>query len=288
MIWLVGNKGMLGTEVEDFLRKKGLSFVATDREIDITRSESAEQYIHDEKIRHLSWIINCAAFTAVDASEDNAESAFTLNANGPLHLAKTAHAMEAALLHVSTDYVFNGGKEGDYTEDDRPDPISVYGKSKLQGERAVREELDRHVIVRTAWLYGRNGKNFVNTMLRLFQEGPKVRVVADQWGNPTYARDLAEAICKIIVNEGEHWGTFHFTNEGRASWFDFAREIYGNACSLGMIDTNVEVFPIPASEYPTRARRPANSCLSKNKIKRELGIFPRSWQEALSDYMKVG
>jgi dTDP-4-dehydrorhamnose reductase len=285
MIWLVGNKGMLGTEVEALLRGGGIPHVATDRETDITDPRVPVAFLKDRGLSGLEWIINCAGYTAVDQAEDERERAFALNAEGPRHLAEAARDTGARLLHVSTDYVFNGEKNGDYAEDDPPAPMSVYGKSKLEGEKAVRDTLDRHLILRTAWLYGRNGKNFVDTMLRLFHEKKPVRVVNDQWGNPTFARDLAEAIAAVVTRDKPRYGTFHFTNEGRTTWFDFALMIYDVALALGLAGPGVDVRPISTQEYPTKARRPKNSCLSKDRINRELDIFPRNWRDALKSYL---
>ncbi len=286
MIWLVGNKGMLGSEVEALLRQAGVQFVSSDREIDIIGPDVPGAFLKKRDLSRLDWIINCAAYTAVDQAEDELEKAFSLNVEGARNLAKAARNTGASLLHISTDYVFNGEKAGDYVEDDPPAPMSVYGKSKLQGEKAVREEWEKHFIVRTAWLYGRNGKNFVDTMLKQFREKKLVKVVNDQRGNPTYARDLAEAITAIVTRDSGKFGTYHFTNEGRASWFDFARAIYDAAIPLGLADSGVDIKPIPTQEYPTKAARPKNSCLSKERIRRELGIVPRDWRDALKSYLE--
>ncbi len=286
MIWLVGNKGMLGTEVEALLRRAGAPYFATDREMDITNPGIPRAFLKKRDILRLDWIVNCAGYTAVDQAEDEPEKAFSLNVEGPRNLAKAARDTGASLLHISTDYIFNGEKTGDYVEDDPPAPMSVYGKSKLEGEKAVREEWEKHFIVRTAWLYGRNGKNFVDTMLRLFREKKRVKVVDDQRGNPTYARDLAEAITAIVTRDSRKFGTYHFTNEGRTSWFDFARAIFDAAIPLGLADPGVDVKPVPTQEYPTKAARPKNSCLSKDRIRRELGIDPRDWRDALQNYLE--
>ncbi len=286
MIWLVGNKGMLGTEAEALLLQTGAKFVSSDRETDIADPDVPGVFLKKRGLSRLDWIINCAGYTAVDQAEDEPDKAFSLNVKGTRNLAKAARDTGAALLHLSTDYIFSGEKTGDYAEDDPPAPKSVYGKSKLEGEKAVREEWEKHFIIRTAWLYGRNGKNFVDTMLKLFREKKQVKVVNDQWGNPTYARDLAEAITAIVARDSRKFGTYHFTNEGRASWFDFARAICDAAIPLGLTDPGVEVKPIPTQEYPTKATRPKNSCLSKDRIRRELGIVPRDWRDALQSYLE--
>jgi dTDP-4-dehydrorhamnose reductase len=286
MIWLVGNRGMLGTEVESILKDGGAPYIATDREVDITHPDAPMEFVNARGPERLEWIINCAAYTAVDLAEDEPEKAFAVNAAGPLHLARATQASGAALLHISTDYVFNGEKVGEYTEEDPPNPLNTYGKSKLQGEQAVRSSLDRHLIIRTAWLYGTKGKNFVDTMLRLFRERREVRVVRDQTGNPTYARDLARVIVTLVSQSRPLYGTYHFTNDGRVSWFEFAVEIYREALARGIVDKGTELVPIAASEFPTRARRPRNSCLSKEKIQRELLVTTRGWRKALGDYLR--
>ena len=287
MIWLVGNRGMLGAEVDSLLREDKAEYVASDREVDITQPGAVSEFLlRPQGGARLEWIVNCAAYTAVDRAEDEPEMARALNAEGPLNLARAAAEAGASLLHISTDYVFNGMKDGDYTEEDAPDPASAYGRSKLEGEHAIRKTLDRHLIIRTAWLYGRNGKNFVDTMVGLFRERREVRVVCDQTGNPTYARDLARAIAAILRHSGNRYGTFHYTNEGRTSWFELAKAIYQEALSRGVAKAGVELVPIATTEYPTKAVRPRNSCLSKEKIKREFGISIRGWREALVDYLQ--
>jgi dTDP-4-dehydrorhamnose reductase len=168
-------------------------------------------------------------------------------------------------------------------ESDTPNPLGIYGRSKLQGELYIRRNIDSHVILRTAWLYGPNGNNFVRTMLRLFQERDEVRVVADQWGSPTLAGDLADTILQIITRDTFQYGTFHFTNEGRTNWFEFASLILDLARKDHLLDREVRILPITTDQYPTRALRPANAYLSKEKIKKALHIQIRPWQEALSE-----
>jgi dTDP-4-dehydrorhamnose reductase len=192
----------------------------------------------------------------------------------------------AGFLHISTDYVFDGLREGAYLETDTPNPLGVYGHSKLQGELYIREHIDNHVILRTAWLYGPNGNNFVRTMLRLFQERDEVRVVSDQWGSPTLAGDVANVILQIITREALQYGTFHFTNEGRTTWFEFASLILELARKYHLLNREVRLLPLTTDQYPTRALRPANSYLSKEKIKAMFGISVRPWQEALESFME--
>jgi dTDP-4-dehydrorhamnose reductase len=287
MIWLVGNKGMLGTEVESLLRENGAQFAASDREVDVSQPGVVAEFLGSIlRTARLTWIVNCAAYTAVDRAEDEPQIAHALNAVAPLNLSRAAAESGASLLHISTDYVFNGNKDGDYLEGDPTNPTSAYGRSKLEGELAIRGAVDRHVILRTAWLYGRNGKNFVDTMLNLFRERRDVRVVNDQTGNPTYARDLARAIIAILGHGGDHYGTFHFTNAGSATWFEFASAIYEEALSRGLSKQGIRLVPVATTDFPTKAVRPRNSCLSKEKIKREFDLSIRNWREALVAYLQ--
>jgi dTDP-4-dehydrorhamnose reductase len=282
MIWLVGNRGMLGTEVHNRLQVRNVEHVATDLEVDIADSQALSKFSGPLA---LSWIVNCSAYTAVDRAEDEPEKAFRINAEGVRNLARVARQKGAGFLHISTDYVFDGRKEGAYLETDTPNPLGVYGRSKLQGELYIRDNIDRHVILRTAWLYGPYGNNFVRTMLRLFQERDEVRVVSDQWGSPTLAGDLADVILQIITRQAIQYGTFHFTNEGRTNWFEFASLILELGKKYHHINREVRVVPLTTEQYPTKALRPANSYMSKEKIKATFGISVRFWQEALESFI---
>ncbi len=282
MIWLVGNRGMLGTEVYRRLQAAKLEHVATDLDVDITDRQALSAFSDP---LDLSWIVNCSAYTAVDRAEDEPEQAFRINAEGVRNLAGAACQQGARFLHISTDYVFDGRKEGAYLETDTPNPSGIYGRSKLKGELNIRESIDSHVILRTAWLYGPAGNNFVRTMLRLFQERDEVKVVADQWGSPTLAGDLADAILWIITRDALQFGTYHFTNEGRTNWFEFASLILELARKHHLLEREVRLLPIQTEQYPTKALRPANSYLSKEKIKTALGVPVRPWQEALESFM---
>ncbi len=282
MIWLIGNRGMLGSEVHRRLQACKLGHVATDMDVDIADPEALSKFSGPLAI---SWIVNCSAYTAVDRAEDEPEQAFRINAEGVRNLALLAREKGSRLLHISTDYVFDGKKEGPYVETDTPDPLGIYGRSKLQGEIHIRENMDNHVILRTAWLYGHSGNNFVRTMLRLFRERDEVRIVADQWGSPTLAGDLADAILQIITRETIQYGTFHFTNEGRTNWFEFASLIRELARKDHLLDREVRIIPITTDQYPTRALRPANAYLSKKKIKEALHIQIRPWQNALQEFI---
>jgi dTDP-4-dehydrorhamnose reductase len=284
MIWLIGYKGMLGTAVLELLKKQEKSYMVSDQEIDITNIDRLNEFTANKSI---SWIINCAAYTAVDKAEDEQELAFKINAEGPFNIAQITGEKGAKLIHISTDYVFDGTKDGAYGEDDVPNPRGIYAQSKYQGEQNIMACIDSYFIIRTAWLYGKNGQNFVNTMLRLFREKSEVKVVADQWGSPTYAPDLAEVIINIINADSVRYGIYNFTNTGRINWYQFAAEIYDLARKRGLIDKTVQISPISSEQYPTRAKRPMNSYLSKDKICRELKIMPKPWQESLKKFIET-
>ncbi len=279
---------MLGSALEEQLRKAGESYVSSDREVDITDSHAVQKFLHTHwsRVRPLRWLVNCAAYTAVDQAEDEPDRAARLNALGPKNLAAAAAEYGAALIHVSTDYVFDGEKEEGYRESDTPHPISIYGRTKWAGEAAVQRAGIPYYIVRTAWLFGERGPNFPATMLRLFEAGQDVRVVEDQWGCPTYAGDLAEALHRIIQIEGRAApGIYHFTNSGITNWYQFAREIYAQARQLDLISDGSSITPVPGSEYPTKARRPHYSILHTEKIRNALDIDIRSYQDALRSYL---
>ena len=288
MIWLVGNQGLLGSVVEGLLRARGAPYLASDRELDITRADAVDGFLASRGRHAPVWIVNCSGYTAVDGAEDEPDRAFAVNEAGVRNLATAARRIGAAMLHLSTDYIFDGTREGAYTEGDPPNPVSVYGKSKLAGERALRDLLERHLIVRTAWLYGQRGKSFVTTMLRLFRERDRVTVVDDQLGSPTYAPDLARAILAMVDSRPTPYGTYHFTNEGRTSWYGFAVEIYRSAVERGIARPGVDIVPVASAGYPTRARRPRNSLLSKEKIRTTFGIAARDWRDALRSFFDEG
>lgn len=285
MIWLVGRGGMLGGEVEKILRALGRAYTASDVEVDFTSLETVREFA----ARHEpDWVINCAAYTAVDRAEDEPEAAERLNVLGPENLARVCVERGAGLLHISTDYVFDGAKDGPYTEGDSPNPIGVYARTKAEGERRIAALLPRHLICRTAWLFGAGGKNFVSTMLRLFRERSRLSVVADQRGRPTYAPDLAAALVALLdaaAGAATPWGVYHFANAGETTWFEFAREILREAGGRGLTDGKCLISPVTSGEYPTRAHRPANSVLSTARIEQVAGVRPRPWQEALGDYL---
>ena len=291
---------MLGTEAAVLLEKSGLPFTGTDREVDITNPAALEAFAGTQAAsgRPFKWIINCAAYTAVDKAEDDVETCRRLNVDGPANIAACAKNTGARLIHLSTDYVFDGkGIAGGgtavrpYREDDATNPTGVYGLAKRDGERALLDNTDAAYIIRTAWLYGKHGNNFVATMLRLMNERDEVKVVNDQRGSPTWARDLASAIIALLqaVDSGKTVpsGIYHYTNEGNITWFDFAKEIFRQGWELGRISKDCIVKPCTSAEYPAKVTRPTYSVLDKTKIKTTLKIDIPAWDKSLKEYLKA-
>lgn len=278
-ILVTGANGQLGSE----LRKTGFSaldevFYTDVAELDITDYAAVEKFVKDKEI---DTIINCAAYTAVDKAEEEPQLAAKINTEAVANLARAAAKEGCLLIHISTDYVFDGTGTKPYSEKDKPCPVSVYGKTKLAGEEAILKSHCFHIIIRTAWLYSSFGNNFVKTILRLASERPEINVVSDQVGSPTYAGDLAAAIVAIMDNEEriEHEGIYHYSNEGVCSWYDFAAEI------VRLSGKECRVKPVTTAEYPTKTQRPAYSVLDKSKIKKTFGIEIPAWKDALAKMM---
>lgn len=245
---------------------------ATSSEADITDSQSIANFF--DRINPDA-CINAAAYTAVDKAESEPEKAYAINVTGVANLANACKERNMLLVHISTDFVFDGTKNSPYTETDSTNPQSVYGKTKLQGEDEVRSLLDRHYIVRTSWVYSQFGNNFMKTMLRIAAERDAISVVNDQKGSPTNACDLAQALLTILQSNTEKFGTYHYSNEGECTWYDFAKKIFE------INQVAVTVNPIPTAAYPTPACRPAYSVLDKTLIKRSFGLIVRDWKEGL-------
>jgi dTDP-4-dehydrorhamnose reductase len=273
-VLVTGGAGQVGTALRQLAQRFGVDIVAPGREeLDLTSPPSIEAVLHG---RDWGAVINCAAYTAVDKAESEPDAAFAVNAVAPEMLALETFARGIRLLHVSTDYVFDGSGHGFYSEDDPVAPLGVYGASKEAGERGVRAANPDHIILRTAWVVSPWGHNFVKTMLRLGSERKQLRVVHDQSGCPTSAIDIAEALLTIATKGGSA-GTYHFVNAGEASWCELARFVFERA------GLDVEVEAIATDQYPTPAKRPANSRLSTEKLQRTFGIAPRPWQEAVGE-----
>ena len=289
MLWLIGCKGMLGSEISRQLTENKIEFVGTDIDVDITSYDALYNFAKDKPIK---WIINCAAYTAVDKAESDKELAKKLNAFAPANIAEVAKKIGAKFIHISTDYVFNGEKpkenaEKGFMEDGHTVPTSVYGETKLEGENNLKLKTDEYYILRTAWLYGWAGKNFVYTMIKAMNTHESVKVVNDQLGTPTFAGDLANVIINIINKGNIPYGTYHITDLGQITWYDFTVEIKKQAVEKGWL-TNKEcvINPCTTDEYPTPAKRPAYSLLCKDKIQKALGITLPDWKNSLSVFLE--
>jgi len=287
-IVVVGSSGMLGWEVVESLKNTGLSVAALDiPAIDITKRKSVQSVL--SRISAPSLLINCAAYTAVDKAESEPEAAFAANRDGPANLADECERLGIPLIHISTDYVFNGKSDRPYKEDAAADPLNVYGLSKWEGEEAVRSRLAGHIIVRTSWLYGARGQNFVKTMLKLGAEREELKVVSDQYGCPTWSFDLAGCLVRIaeraLFDSGKvPWGTYHFCGAGVTTWYNFASAILNEARQRASFRV-ARVSPVPGSSYPTVAVRPEYSALDCGKIGASLGVAPPPWEKSLAGLM---
>lgn len=275
-ILVTGSNGQLGecfkSIVKDYPQH---TFFFTDRiTLDITNQNHLENFFKQKKI---DWCINCAAYTAVDKAESDIENAKKINVIASENLAVITNKYNAKLIHVSTDFVFNGKQDKAYTEEDKTNPISVYGQTKLAGEKSIAENNTKHFIIRTSWLYSEFGHNFLKTMLRLAEIRDEISVVSDQIGTPTYAKDLAEFMIEIINQNSNAFGIYHYSNEGTASWYDFANAIFE------IKGVNINVKPIETTDYPTPAKRPHFSILNKNKVKKAFGITIPHWKDSLNN-----
>lgn len=275
-VLVTGVGGQLGYDVCKVLNTRNIENKGVDiADFDITDAEATREYI---VAYHPDAVIHCSAWTAVDKAEDELDKVRAVNTDGPRNIAAVCKEIGAKMLYLSTDYVFPGTGDQFYEPDDPTGPLDVYGATKLGGELAVKELLDCYFIVRISWVFGKNGNNFVKTMLRLAETRDELNVVCDQIGSPTYTADLAPLLCDMIATE--KYGTYHATNEGICSWADFAEEIFRQA------GKQVKVHHIPTSEYPTRAMRPLNSRMSKDKL--EQAGFTRlpHWKDALKRFLK--
>jgi dTDP-4-dehydrorhamnose reductase len=277
-----GRHGQVSHELQRRLGAVGELIVLGRDQLDLAQPDQIRRQVQNVRP---DLIINAAAHTAVDLAESEPQKAFAINAVAPGILAEEALALDIPLIHYSTDYVFDGMKAGPYTEDDAPNPLGVYGKSKLAGEQAIRDVQGKHLILRTSWVYSTHGRNFLLTMQRLLQEKPELRVVADQIGAPTWAGTIANSTLALIerwqANEVANWGTYHLTAQGETSWFGFAQAIgealrqQGKPCA--------DLLPIPSSDYPTPATRPLNSRLDCSRLQRDWRVSQPDWQTALRE-----
>ena len=278
-ILVTGANGQLGQSILEQSKnyKEIECFFVTRNELDITNEELINHYFEDKSF---DFVVNCAAYTAVDKAEDDQENAYLVNAKATEFLAKITNQKGIPFIHVSTDYVFDGTEAQPRLETDQTNPIGVYGQTKLDGENLALENNSKTIILRTAWVYSRFGNNFVKTMLRLFNDKDSIFVVADQIGSPTNAIDLADAILTIISKDDLTYGIFNYSNEGECSWFGFAQKI------KEFSNSTIEINPVPTSAYPTKAKRPAYSLLDKSKIKEVYQFNIPTWEDSLKEELK--
>ena len=274
-VLVTGGNGQLAKCIKDVIRKDGKTqFIFTDLDdLDITNQLEVQTYFDKNKI---DYCINCAAYTAVDFAETNKENAREINVEGVNNLAIACKSQNTLFIQISTDFVFDGEKNEFYLEGDETNPLSVYGQTKLDGEKTLQNILKNHFIIRTSWLYSEYGNNFMKTMLKLGNEREELSIVNDQIGTPTYAKDLARVVLKIIETQSQAFGTYHYSNEGIVSWFDFAKEIFHQE------KIKIKLNPIPTSAYPTPAKRPKYSVLDKDKIKETFNIEIPFWKKSLT------
>lgn len=274
-VLVTGTKGQLGYDVVNELEKRGHTAVAVDiEEMDITDAVSVEKVITEADVEA---VIHCAAYTAVDAAEDNEELCRRVNAEGTENIARVCKKLDLKMIYISTDYVFDGEGERPWEPDDERHPLNVYGQTKYEGELAVEKHLEKYFIVRIAWVFGVNGKNFIKTMLKLSETHEELNVVDDQVGSPTYTYDLA--VLLVDMAESDKYGRYHATNEGLCTWYEFAKEIFRQA------GVEVKVNPVTSDMFPAKAKRPKNSRMSKAKL--DINGFHRlpTWQNALERYL---
>ena len=276
-VLVTGVKGQLGYDVVNELKKRNIEAVGVDiDEMDITDASSVDKVIKEASP---DAVIHCAAYTAVDAAEDNVDICRKVNKDGTQNIANVCKELDIKRIYLSTDYVFDGEGTRPWEPDDKPDPLNVYGLTKYEGEVAVTSTLSKYFIVRIARVFGVNGKNFIKTMLNLAKTHDSLTVVNDQFGSPTYTYDLARLLVDMVLTD--KYGIYHATNEGIITWYDFACEIFKTA------GLNVKVSPVPASEYPAKAKRPSNSRMSKQKlVDNGFELLP-TWQDALERYIKI-
>ncbi|MBW2338269.1 MAG: dTDP-4-dehydrorhamnose reductase [Deltaproteobacteria bacterium] len=286
-ILITGAGGQLGRELINQGQLKGFSVQApSEDDMDITDLEKIDRCMafHQPEV-----VINAAAYTQVDKAESEAALAFAVNTTGSANLARMCAKNKIPLVHISTDYVFDGQKGRSYLETDAISPVGVYGRSKAEGEIEIRSHLKEHIILRTSWLYGIHGHNFAKTMLKLATTKPKIRVVADQYGSPTNAADLAQTILiisdRMQFNNDVDWGTYHYCGQGVISWYNFAEKIVGLARLYADVKTT-RIEPITTADYPTRALRPIYSALDCSRIQKHFGINPKPWQKSLEITIK--
>ncbi|WP_020005708.1 dTDP-4-dehydrorhamnose reductase [Brachyspira innocens] len=269
MIWIIGKNGMLANDIINVFNKNNTEYIATASDIDITNIDILNDFVKDKNIKT---IINCSAYTKVDLAEDEKDICYKVNGDGVKNISEIASNIKADLIHFSTDYVFDGEANKPYTEEDKTNPINVYGKSKLEGEKYALS-LENSIVIRISWLYGIYGKNFVYTMINLMNSKDSIKVVNDQFGSPTHTLDVAYTVFDIINKKNFDYGLYHYTNDGNISWYDFAKAIYKKGKEFNIISNDCIVNQCNSEEYPTKAQRPKYSVLSIEKIRKYAKIY---------------
>jgi len=309
MIWLIGSKGMLGSEIARQLTQNKIPWIGTNSDIDITNYQALESFektletsaYYPSQLPHaqrkVQWIINCAGYTNVDQAEEDIETCNKINVLGAQNIARLCRNIGCKLIHISTDYIFDGKSDLPYTEEAVPNPQNVYGKSKLQAEIEISKLMNTYYIIRTSWLYGTNGKNFVKTMIDLMNTNSEIKVVNDQKGCPTNSADLAEAILKLIEksesatslfgkNSAPNFGIYNYSNGGETTWFDFAQAINKFGKKYGKIEKDCNVISCTSEDFVQKALRPSYSVLNKDKISKALKIKIPGWESSLEKYLR--
>lgn len=282
-ILVTGANGQVGSELTELAQQQDKKVIATARnELDITSQQQVDEYF---SLIKPDLVINAAAYTAVDRAEKEPELAYAINQMGTACLARACKKQAVPLFHISTDYVFDGRQSTPYRETDLPAPLSVYGKSKLAGEKEIQGILEQYIILRVAWVFGKNGNNFVKTILRLAQERDSLNIVNDQYGGPTAARDIAETLLHLgdlyQQKQLSEWGIYHYCGRPITSWYDFTKKILQTVYKLGYIKNEIAINPITTEEYPTNAQRPQNSAFNCEKIRNSFKIDTPDWQKGL-------
>jgi dTDP-4-dehydrorhamnose reductase len=281
-LWITGSRGLVGTALQNRCRSEGIDFVATSRqELDISSHKHIKDFLHSPAGKDVTHIINCAAYTHVDQAEQEQELAHQINAMGPENLGSVAHQFDLNLIHLSSDYVFGIAGDRPFTETDSCKPVSTYAKTKYEGEQRLLEVLPQACILRTSWVFGQGGNNFVSSIFNKIQKEEKLYVVSDQRNRLTYVHDLSQAILSLLC----HSGIFHFANQGETSRFEVAEAMIQAAQDRGLPVACREVFAVNSSAFPQLAQRPLYSALDTTKIENLLGISPRTWETTIKDFI---
>ncbi len=279
-VLVTGAFGQLGQALQEVASTaSSVEFIFTDSTtLDITDAKKVKSFFESHSF---DYCVNCAAYTAVDQAEMEQEKAYLVNVTGVQHLAENCQKHEVVLIQISTDYVFDGTTKTPYKEEDTPNPINYYGFTKLRAEQIIQEKLKQYFIIRTSWLYGKSGNNFVKTMLKLATIKKEIKVVDDQIGSPTNAKDLAKFIMHLVTTKNESYGIYHFSNQGQTNWYGFAKEIFN------LNNSKVSVIPVSSVDYLTRTKRPIYSVLNTNKVIQKTNFKLRDWKLTLKEFIKT-